>query len=186
MRPRPNGQPGSMGGANLDFVAGDQSSCILLMQVPCTPPGDVIVRVNAAGGSYIRLVLLDVCTTSLSLSFLTCCVCCYLAFSVDTICLLFHPCTAACDTLMRMQNPAVLLCCSISQNGVATQQLLGSLHSSLHLTMFFAGCWHDRREERGDPRKGADRLGQAGPCVGRELADQRCRHLSLGPAPDAQ
>ena len=37
---------------------------------PCTPPGDIIVRVNAAGGSYIRLVLLDVRTTCLSLSFL--------------------------------------------------------------------------------------------------------------------
>lgn len=29
-------------------------------QVPCTPPGPIIIRVTNAGGSYIRLVLLNV------------------------------------------------------------------------------------------------------------------------------
>ncbi len=30
------------------------------MQVPCTPPGNIQVRVTSAAGSYIRLVLLQV------------------------------------------------------------------------------------------------------------------------------
>ena len=29
-------------------------------QVPCSPPGPIIIRVASAGGSYIRLVLLNV------------------------------------------------------------------------------------------------------------------------------
>ena len=29
-------------------------------QVPCTPPGPIIIRLTSAGGSYIRLVLLNV------------------------------------------------------------------------------------------------------------------------------
>ena len=65
------------------------------------------MRVNAAGGSYIRLVLLDVCTTSLSL------VLPHLLrmLSSGFQCRQYissHPCTVACDTLMRMQNAAVL------------------------------------------------------------------------------
>ena len=31
-------------------------------QVPCTPPGPIIIRLTSAGGSYIRLVLLNVRT----------------------------------------------------------------------------------------------------------------------------
>lgn len=30
------------------------------VQVACTPPGDIIIRITSAGGSYIRLVLLNV------------------------------------------------------------------------------------------------------------------------------
>ena len=49
------------------------------------------MRVNAAKGSYIRLVLLNVRTTCLLLSFFTCCVCCYLAFSANNNIYIFSP-----------------------------------------------------------------------------------------------
>lgn len=33
---------------------------LLQAQVPCTPPGNIQVRVTSAAGSYMRLVLLQV------------------------------------------------------------------------------------------------------------------------------
>lgn len=40
------------------------------MQVPCTPPGNIIAKVNAAQGSYIRLALFQVMAHTSSMPFL--------------------------------------------------------------------------------------------------------------------
>ena len=130
-------------------------------QVPCTPPGPIIIRLTSAGGSYIRLVLLNV--RAPLLASVQASIPVALGVRMQETIRGFHGIQQAPAYIVGPQRPSPPLLPEIGRQLRARKAIESCAENacivdplSKNTLLLNAGSRHDGREDSGGPRKGAD------------------------------